>query len=117
MKILVTGANGFIGSALRQHLMLDGHALVPVVRKARFADEVSIGELGPSTDWKSALRGCDAIVHLAARVHVMNDRSADPLREFRRANVEITANLARQAADDNLSRRTLLRRLGGGLAG
>lgn len=67
MKILLTGANGFVGSALRQYLMLKGHTIVPAVRKGRLADEVSIGELGPHTDWKNALIGCDALVHLAAR--------------------------------------------------
>ncbi len=40
----------------------------------------------------------DAIVHLAARVHVMNDTASDPLTEFRRVNVDGTLNLARQAA-------------------
>ena len=46
----------------------------------------------------SALRNVEQVVHLAARVHVMNDKSLDPLAEFRRVNVEGTANLARQAA-------------------
>ncbi len=56
------------------------------------------GSLSSETDWTSALRNVDQVVHLAARVHVMNDKSSDPLAEFRRVNVEGTANLARQAA-------------------
>ncbi len=50
------------------------------------------------TDWTVALRSVDQVAHLAARVHVMNDKSMDPLAEFRQVNVEGTANLARQAA-------------------
>lgn len=57
-----------------------------------------IGSLSSDTDWTAALRNVEQVVHLAARVHVMNDKSSDPLAEFRRVNVEGTANLARQAA-------------------
>ncbi len=46
----------------------------------------------------ASLDGCDAVVHLAARVHVMRERAADPLAEFRRVNVEATERLARSAA-------------------
>ncbi|ABD06261.1 NAD-dependent epimerase/dehydratase [Rhodopseudomonas palustris HaA2] len=49
-------------------------------------------------DWGPALQGCDAVVHLGARVHVMNDGSADPLAEYRLTNVEGTMNLGRHAA-------------------
>lgn len=54
--------------------------------------------LSSETDWMVAVANVDQIVHLAARVHVMNDKSSDPLTEFRRVNVDGTANLARQAA-------------------
>lgn len=57
-----------------------------------------MGSLSSVTDWTVALRSVDQVVHLAARVHVMNDKSSDPLAEFRQVNVEGTANLARQAA-------------------
>jgi nucleoside-diphosphate-sugar epimerase len=57
-----------------------------------------MGDLSSETDWTVALRSVVQVVHLAARVHVMNDKSTDPLAEFRRVNVEGTANLARQAA-------------------
>lgn len=62
------------------------------------AETVVIGSLSSETDWTAALRNVDQIVHLAARVHVMNDKCSDPLAEFRRVNVEGTAALARQAA-------------------
>jgi len=58
----------------------------------------AIGSLSSDTDWTAALRNVEQVVHLAARVHVMNDKNPDPLVEFRRVNVEGTAALARQAA-------------------
>ena len=57
-----------------------------------------MGSLSSKTDWTVALANVNQVVHLAARVHVMNDKSTDPLAEFREVNVEGTANLARQAA-------------------
>jgi nucleoside-diphosphate-sugar epimerase len=62
------------------------------------AEIVAIGSLSSDTDWMKALIKVEQVVHLAARVHVMNDNSSDPLAEFRRVNVEGTAALARQAA-------------------
>ena len=62
------------------------------------AETVAIGSLSSDTDWTVALKNVEQVVHLAARVHVMNDKSPDPLAEFRRVNVEGTVNLARQAA-------------------
>lgn len=59
---------------------------------------VTIDGLASDTDWSEALKNVEQVVHLAARVHVMNDKSPDPLAEFRRVNVEGTAALARQAA-------------------
>jgi nucleoside-diphosphate-sugar epimerase len=61
-------------------------------------DGVVIGGLSSETDWTAALRNVDQVVHLAARVHVMNDKSSNPLAEFRRVNVEGTAALACKAA-------------------
>lgn len=69
-----------------------------------FADDVAIAPLSSETDWTSALRNVEQVVHLAARVHVMNDKNSDPLAEFRRVNVEGTANLARQAAATGVRR-------------
>jgi nucleoside-diphosphate-sugar epimerase len=61
------------------------------------ASVVAVGDLSAQTDWSSALVGVDAVVHAAARVHVINDKCLDPLAEFCRVNVEGTAALARQA--------------------
>jgi UDP-N-acetyl-alpha-D-quinovosamine dehydrogenase len=67
-----------------------------------------IDELGGGTPWGDALTGCDAVVHMAARVHVMRDGSADPLTEYRKVNVLGTQALARQAAAAGVKRFILL---------
>lgn len=102
MTTLVTGANGFVGSALCARLRRDGVSVLGAVRALSSppdgAETVVIGSLSSETDWTAALRNVHQIVHLAARVHVMNDKCSDPLAEFRRVNVEGTVALARQAA-------------------
>lgn len=108
MRVLVTGANGFVGSRLAGQLGRSDHfSLACAVRTTgtcRFGEEYSIGELGPKTDWSAALRGQDVVVHLAARAHVMDDEAPDPLVEYRRVNVDGTLNLARQAIDAGVRR-------------
>ena len=99
MKVLVTGATGFVGSALCARLAASGIGVVPAVRNpSGLPHEVAVGNLAASTDWRSALAGCDAVVHLAARVHMMDDTAHNPLALYRATNRDATLNLARQAA-------------------
>ncbi|EOA04538.1 UDP-glucose 4-epimerase [Herbaspirillum frisingense GSF30] len=63
-----------------------------------------VEELAPDTNWSSALEGMEAVVHCAARVHVMNETAGDPLSKFRRTNVEGTLALARQAQQAGVRR-------------
>jgi UDP-glucose 4-epimerase len=65
---------------------------------------VSVGDLTGDTDWHAALKGANAIVHTAGRVHMMDDRGRDPMVEHRRLNVESTLNLARQAVTGGVQR-------------
>jgi len=109
--ILVTGATGFVGSALVRSLANETSPanLLAAVRRVdtNLPDGVGcipIGDLLPTTDWRPALQDVHEVVHCAARVHVMNDQNSDPLSEFRRVNVEGTANLARQAATAGVKR-------------
>lgn len=95
--IVVTGATGFVGRTVCAALHTQGRDVRAISRQAR-QGVVSVGEIDAHTDWRAALEGVDAVIHLAARVHVMNDTAADPLTAFRNTNVEGTLNLARQAA-------------------
>ena len=99
MTILVTGASGFVGTALCAQLAATGHAPRPAVRTAHgLPGEVVVGDIDARTDWTAALNGCDVVVHLAARVHVMHDTTHNPLALYRATNTDATLNLARQAA-------------------
>ncbi|MFJ2985508.1 MULTISPECIES: UDP-glucose 4-epimerase family protein [unclassified Pseudomonas] len=102
--VLVTGASGFVGSALCRTLGAQGGGNVRAALReagARLPAGVQLAfgcELAASTDWAAALRDVQVVVHAAARVHVMKETAADSLAEFRRVNVEGTLSLARQAA-------------------
>ena len=102
MKFLVTGFGGFVGERLCADLLGQSNCVRVAGRVAPMpmqgVDGVGVGDLSGGTDWTQAVGGFDATIHLAARVHVMDDKSADPLAEFRKVNVDGTLNLARQAA-------------------
>jgi UDP-glucose 4-epimerase len=101
--ILVTGATGFVGRHLCEDLAQRGMPFRPVSRKS-LPDHLTIPDINAATDWTAALKGVDCVIHLAARVHVMREREADPLAAFRAMNVEATLNLARQAAKAGVRR-------------
>lgn len=105
LKILVTGANGFVGAALisRLILALPNRKVRACARRSSAClpsdvDSVLVEEITGNTDWQAALNGVDVVIHTAARVHVMSDKAADPLSEFRKVNTEGALNLARCAA-------------------
>ena len=109
-KLAVTGSTGFVGSALIAHLrLLPRFEVFAWVRKMPVyvlsnIQYVQQGDLSPNANWQSGLLGMNVLVHIAARVHVMNDNVADPLTEFRRVNVQGTLNLARRAAASGVCR-------------
>ncbi len=116
-NLCVTGANGFIGSALVDHLAQNGWRVRAAVRRlgrpfAPLVDVVQGLELVAGSDWRPALEGTDVLVHAAARVHVLRNRSADALAQHRAVNVAGTMNLARQAATAGVRRFVFLSTVG-----
>jgi nucleoside-diphosphate-sugar epimerase len=110
-KLLVTGANGFVGQRLCNRLLSEGYQVRGAVRSSGAAaslpegtEVIAIEAIGPNTDWSLALEGMDAVVHLAARVHIMQEKATDPLGEFRYVNTVATEHLARSTAESGVRR-------------
>lgn len=105
MRVLLTGSTGFVGRGLLKKMVSDGYwDLVTAVRSQSVScaykqvESLTVAELGADTDWRKALKGVDAVIHCAARAHVIHENVANPLAAFRKVNVEGTMSLARQAA-------------------
>ena len=110
MYILVTGAAGFVGSAICHSISAIGSAKIVAASRGPSSslplsvDSVLYGDLSRGVNWKETLSMVDVVIHTAARVHVMRDEGPDSLAEYRRVNVEGTLNLAKQAADAGVKR-------------
>jgi nucleoside-diphosphate-sugar epimerase len=104
--VLVTGTNGFIGRALCNVLAASGRGVRKAVRMPvpGLPDAVAVGDIGPNTDWRTALEGVSGVVHLAARTHVLRETATDPLAKYRQVNVSGTERLARSAAAGGVRR-------------
>jgi len=108
--VLLTGANGFVGQHLGKYLIQRGYQVVATTRRNDFAFDytpariVSISDIGANADWTTALMEVDVVIHLAARVHVMQEKLADPLAAFRLVNTAGTLRLAQQAAQAGVNR-------------
>jgi nucleoside-diphosphate-sugar epimerase len=104
-RFLVTGATGFVGHFLCARLLAENFSVRGTLLESESplslvggVEPVAVEPLGPDTPWHHALSDIDTIIHLAARVHIMNDTVTDPLTEFRKVNVAGTLKLARDAA-------------------
>jgi nucleoside-diphosphate-sugar epimerase len=100
-RVLVTGANGFVGQALCAHLAARGLRVRAAVRAGtkapmQAAEASVVGALGSQTDWSHAMRGVSVVVHLAAKAHVLDLPEDDG--EYHRINAEATRRLAEDAA-------------------
>lgn len=116
MKVLVTGANGFIGRALCA--ALDGKYEVRAMVRSAYTSgssnvkDVIRADLSLGGDWSNALDGIDVVIHCAARVHVLQDKSSSRIDEFRKSNVFATLALASQAAKKGIKRFVFLSSIG-----
>lgn len=108
VSVLVTGTSGFVGKSLCHELQNQGFAAFAAVRSKNSQvedfEKIVVGSIDSKTDWSAALSNMDIVVHLAARVHVMAERSENPLAEFRKVNVEGTQHLAECAARAGVKR-------------
>lgn len=104
MTILITGASGFIGSALCQSLANQHKLFYPLYRNQSVAAQFAYPQarlqagIEPDSNWDTQLAGLKVVVHLAARVHVMREHAADALQAYRQSNLIATQHLAQQAA-------------------
>lgn len=117
-RVLVTGSNGFVGQTVCATLTEAGYAVRAAVRNGdtpqapSFEDTVTVGYIGPDTDWTAALEEVDAVVHLAGRVHVLRETFRDPQAEFHKVNVLGTEHLARAAASAGVRRMVYVSSIG-----
>ncbi|MES9963882.1 MAG: SDR family oxidoreductase [Candidatus Sedimenticola sp. 20ELBAFRAG] len=103
MNVLLTGATGFVGRAVSQSLVSSGFSVRGIARTKASSPvpgvEYALADLANyEFDWMPVLKGVEVVVHLASRVHVMRDRSDDPLSLYRAINTEGTLRLAQKSA-------------------
>jgi len=108
MKVVVTGATGFIGRVVCGELARRGFDVRAATRNAGTGvpgvECVPVGDLGPATQWRSALGGADGVVHLAGRTHVRGGVGREEHRRVHEVNVEATRALASAAAASGVRR-------------
>lgn len=108
MAVLITGASGFVGRALWGSLVQRAREFRPAVRVGSEsiggAIPCVIGDIGAHTDWSPVLDGASHVVHLASRVHVMNESNDNDAALYHETNTFGTLRIAQQAADAGVRR-------------
>jgi UDP-glucose 4-epimerase len=108
VKLILTGASGFVGQHIYQRIKsFEGNTINTIGRsRGDLTQNTSFFErnIDGSTDYSQALLNGDVVIHSAARVHVMDDSSNNPLAHFRAVNTSGTLNLAQQAAAAGIKR-------------
>jgi nucleoside-diphosphate-sugar epimerase len=107
-RVLVTGATGFVGRPLCELLAHSGLVVRAALRNDRavsacIAEKAVVGDIGATTDWRVALDGVDAVLHIAARVHVLNDAGAS-VQLYDETNARGTERLAQASAQAGIRR-------------
>ena len=111
-KVFLTGANGFVGQTVCKVLCQNGYDVIagtrdgiPVPGANR---TLALGDLTSMKNHEQWFQGVDAVVHLAARAHVMKEHLVEPLEAFRATNVYVTRRLAQAALQEGVRRFVLL---------
>ena len=104
MKVLITGATGFVGQSLVQNLN-KSYDVIALVRTQSSLLPSTVQQLVANNIFEADFpNDIEIIIHLAGRAHILNDQTTDPLAEFRKVNVEGTLQLARQALKKKVKR-------------
>jgi nucleoside-diphosphate-sugar epimerase len=107
-KVLITGANGFVGKSLCEEMLHQGWQVKAAMRSSTQMPDgievVEVEDIDGNTDWRKVLHEVEVIIHLAARVHMMEDAVEDPLQEYLKVNFHGTENLAQQAVRAGVKR-------------
>ena len=104
MKILITGYSGFVGSNLLEQLKGNFDLKLLGRQSPCIESDFFQAIIDSKADYSSIIADTDIVIHVAARTHIMNDATLDPLEEFREVNVRGTLNLAKQAARAGVKR-------------
>lgn len=119
MRLVITGAAGFIGLHLCKALRMKGFEVVACVREPLASGSLpagvtplALGDLAGNVDLDSVFKKGDVVVHLAGRAHVLKEKSAEPFAEFRAVNLEVTKKIALACARKGVSRFVFLSSIG-----
>jgi len=117
MKVLLTGATGFIGKALVTELTQQNFNISIAIRQKTnlFPDEVKqflVGDFESDPDFSTSLAEVDCVIHLAGKAHVLDKAKASVLDGFRKINTELTLSLAKQAVTAGVERFIFLSSIG-----
>lgn len=111
MRVLVTGANGFVGAAAVRSLTELGHNVMAQIRQAPATPWPAhagitpcVTDLDNADGIRSALQGCDWVLHTAARVHQVHETATNPSAAYRTVNTQYTLDLANAAAAQGVQR-------------